>query len=132
MHQKDTMDTTDIPGTAPAAQGHDPATLPFTAPYGCSVEATLAVIGGRWKPVILFKLMEQGVLRFGELRRLVPGVTQKMMTSQLRELESDGVVARKVYPEVPPKVEYALTEYGRTLSPILLAMRDWGARHMTK
>lgn len=99
-------------------------------PFGCSVEATLAVIGGRWKPVILFKLMEEDVLRFGELRRLIPGVTQKMITNQLRELEADGVVERKVYAQVPPKVEYRLTEYGRTLSPILLAMRDWGAKHM--
>lgn len=98
-------------------------------PFGCSVEATLAVIGGRWKPVILFKLMEEGVLRFGELRRLIPGVTQKMMTNQLRELEADGIVERTVYPQVPPKVEYRLTEYGHTLSPILLAMRDWGAKH---
>lgn len=109
---------------------NDPSeTSPFQAPFGCSVEATLSVIGGRWKPVILFKLMEEGVLRFGELRRLVPGVTQKMLTNQLRELEADGVIERKVYPQVPPKVEYRLTDYGLTLEPILLAMRDWGARH---
>lgn len=101
----------------------------FQSPYGCSVEATLSVIGGRWKPVILFKLMEEKVLRFGELRRLIPGVTQKMLTNQLRELEADGVIERKVYPQVPPKVEYRLTDYGCTLEPILLAMRDWGARH---
>lgn len=126
------MNRTNALDAAPMALEHELSAPPFTAPYGCSVEATLAVIGGRWKPVILFKLMEQGVLRFGELRRLVPGVTQKMMTSQLRELENDGIVARKIYPEVPPKVEYSLTEYGRTLSPILLAMRDWGARHITK
>jgi DNA-binding HxlR family transcriptional regulator len=122
------MDALDNPGSRPA----DDATLAYRAPYGCSVEATLAVIGGRWKPVILFKLMEEGVLRFSQLRRLVPGVTQKMMTSQLRELEGDGIVTRTVYPEVPPRVEYALTDYGRTLAPILLAMRDWGARHMAK
>jgi DNA-binding HxlR family transcriptional regulator len=102
----------------------------FRSPYGCSVEATLAVIGGRWKPVILFKLMQEEVLRFGELRRLVPGVTQKMMTNQLRELEADKIIHRKVYPEVPPKVEYWITDYGRTLAPILFAMRDWGAMHM--
>lgn len=103
----------------------------FRKPFGCSVEATLAVIGGRWKPVILFKLMEEGVLRFSELRRHIPSVTQKMLTSQLRELEADGVISREVYPEVPPKVEYRLTDYGNTLAPILLAMRDWGAQHMT-
>lgn len=101
-------------------------------PYGCSVESTLAVIGGRWKPVILFKLLEEGVLRFGALRREIPGATQKMMTNQLRELERDGVVHREVYPEVPPKVEYSLTEYGRTLEPVLLAMRDWGAAHASR
>ncbi|MEM9839600.1 MAG: helix-turn-helix domain-containing protein [Pseudomonadota bacterium] len=98
-------------------------------PFGCSVEACLSVIGGRWKPVILFKLMEEGILRFGELRRLVPGATQKMMTNQLRELAADGIVHREVYAEVPPKVEYSLTTYGRSLEPILLAMRDWGAFH---
>lgn len=110
-----------------SGQEHQPAL--HQQPFGCSVEACLSVIGGRWKPVLLFKLMEEGTLRFGELRRLVPGVTQKMLTNQLRELEADGVVHREVYPEVPPKVEYSLTEYGRSLQPILLAMRDWGTRH---
>ncbi|MEM9990049.1 MAG: helix-turn-helix domain-containing protein [Pseudomonadota bacterium] len=101
----------------------------YKTPYGCSVGSTLGVIGGRWKPVILFKLMEEGVLRFGELHRLVPGATAKMLTNQLRELEVDGIVHREVYAEVPPKVEYSLTTYGLTLKPILLAMRDWGAQH---
>lgn len=104
----------------------------YQQPFGCSVEATLSVIGGRWKPVILFKLMEEDVLRFGELRNLIPGVTQKMMTNQLRELERDGIINRKVYPEVPPKVEYSLTDYGRTLEPILISMREWGAHHAAK
>ena len=104
----------------------------YDKPYGCSVEATLAVIGGRWKPVILFHLLEQGTLRFNELRRLIGGTTQRMLTTQLRELERDGIVSRKVYPVVPPKVEYALTEHGWTLEPILLEMREWGARHMLR
>ena len=101
----------------------------YDAPFGCSVEATLSVIGGRWKPVILFKLMG-GTMRFNELRRQIPGVTQKMLTAQLRELEADNIVSRKVYAEVPPRVEYRLTAHGETLRPILLAMRDWGAAHM--
>lgn len=92
---------------------------------GCSVEATLSVIGGLWKAVILFHLLE-GKRRFGELSRLVPGTTQRMLTLQLRELEADGVISRTVFPEVPPRVEYELTEFGRSLEPILLTMRDWG------
>ena len=100
-------------------------------PYGCSVGATLAVIGGRWKPIIIFKLLQNDFLRFGELKREIEGVTQRMLTQQLRELEGDKVVARKVYAEVPPRVEYSLTEYGRTLKPIMIAMRDWGAEHMS-
>ena len=102
----------------------------FDAPYGCSVEATLAVIGGRWKPVIIFNLMHHGTMRFGELKKAIPDVTQRMLTNQLRELEADKVIARKVYAEVPPRVEYSLTDYGQTLEPIMFAMRDWGAEHM--
>lgn len=94
---------------------------------GCSVEATLSVMGGTWKPVILFYLVS-GTKRFMELTRLIPNATQSMLTSQLRELEADGVVVRHVYPEVPPKVEYRLSELGQTLVPVLLAMRDWGRR----
>ena len=99
-------------------------------PYGCSVEATLSVIGGRWKPVIIFNLLQNNVLRFGELKRKIEGITQRMLTNQLRELEKDKIVARKVYAEVPPRVEYCLTDYGRTLEPIMISMRDWGAQHM--
>jgi|TARA_R110002126_G_scaffold279836_1_gene426933 DNA-binding HxlR family transcriptional regulator len=101
-------------------------------PYGCSVGATLSVIGGRWKPIIIFKLLHNDFLRFGELRKEIDGVTQRMLTQQLRELEKDKVVARKVYAEVPPRVEYSLTDYGRTLEPIMITMRDWGADHMNK
>lgn len=103
----------------------------YDEPYGCSVEATLAVIGGRWKPVILFHLLENGTLRFNEMRRMTRGVTQRMLTTQLRELEQDGIIRREVFPVVPPKVEYSLTDYGKTLEPLLLEMREWGARHMT-
>ena len=94
---------------------------------GCAVEATLSVIGGIWKPVLLFHLLE-GKLRFNALCRLVPSATARMITLQLRELEADGIVNRIVYPEVPPKVEYELTELGRSLEPVLVSMRDWGTR----
>ena len=94
---------------------------------GCAVEATLSVIGGIWKPVILFQLLE-GKLRFNALCRLTPSATPRMMTLQLRALEADGIINRIVYPEVPPKVEYELTDLGRSLAPVLLSMRDWGER----
>ena len=94
---------------------------------GCAVEATLAVVGGRWKPVLLFHLLE-GRKRFSDLCRAVPNATQRMITLQLRELEADGVVARHVFAQVPPRVEYELTELGRSLEPLLLQMRDWGER----
>jgi DNA-binding HxlR family transcriptional regulator len=92
---------------------------------GCAVEATLSVIGGVWKPVLLFHLLE-GKLRFNALCRIVPSATPRMITLQLRELEVDGVVKRTVFPEVPPKVEYELTELGKSLAPVLISMRDWG------
>lgn len=92
---------------------------------GCGVEATLSVVGGVWKPVLLFHLL-RGKLRFNALCRLTPRATQRMITLQLRELENDGVLRRIVYPEVPPKVEYELTEFGRSLEPVLLSMRAWG------
>lgn len=91
----------------------------------CPVEAALNVIGGKWKSVILFRLSE-GTLRFNELRRLLPNTTQRMVTNQLRELERDGMINRKVYAQVPPKVEYSLTELGRTLEPLLANLWDWG------
>lgn len=94
---------------------------------GCAVEATLSVIGGVWKPVLLFHLLE-GKLRFNALCRLLASATPRIVTLQLRELEADGVVKRIVYPEVPPKVEYELTDLGTSLAPLLLSMRDWGER----
>ncbi|AOK30876.1 HxlR family transcriptional regulator [Burkholderia singularis] len=92
---------------------------------GCDVEVTLSVIGGLWKPVILFHLL-RGKRRFMELTRLMPNTTQRMLTLQLRELEADGIVARHVYPQVPPKVEYELTPLGQTLAPVLISLREWG------
>ena len=92
---------------------------------GCSVEIALSVIGGIWKPVILFHLLDRK-MRFGELSRSLPHATQRMLTLQLRELEADKVITRTVYREVPPRVEYSLTELGKTLEPVLLSLRDWG------
>ncbi|WP_199032039.1 helix-turn-helix domain-containing protein [Ralstonia sp. ASV6] len=92
---------------------------------GCAVEVTLSVIGGLWKPVILFHLLD-GTKRFMELTRLIPNATQRMLTLQLRELETDGIIVRHVYPQVPPKVEYALTPLGESLAPVLISLRDWG------
>lgn len=97
--------------------------------YGCAVEAALDVIGSKWKGVVLFHLLD-GKKRFNELRRLIPSVTQRMLTLQLRELEKDKVISRKVYPEVPPKVEYSLTPLGQSLKPILFSLREWGAQIM--
>jgi DNA-binding HxlR family transcriptional regulator len=103
----------------------------YDGEYGCSVEATLDVIGGKWKGVILFHLLD-GVKRFGELRRLLPEVTQRMLTLQLRELEEAGILHREIYREVPPRVEYSLTAFGASLEPILLLMRDWGDDYMAQ
>ena len=99
--------------------------------FGCPVEATISVVGGKWKPLILFYLL-QGTKRFGELRRQLPQVTQQMLTLQLRELERDGIIHRHIYTQVPPKVEYSLTECGRSLEPILLLMLDWGERYIER
>ncbi len=97
---------------------------------GCPVEATLALIGGKWKGVVLYHLIE-GTLRFGEIRRRIPNVTQRMLTNQLRELESDGLIARKVYAQVPPRVEYSLTARGLTLKPVILTLKAWGDDHLS-
>jgi DNA-binding HxlR family transcriptional regulator len=99
--------------------------------YNCPVEATLDVIGGKWKALILFWLKDR-VYRFGQLRRQIPDVSERMLTQQLRELEAAGVVERKVYPVVPPRVEYSLTPYGQTLRPITELMCAWGKKHVQR
>ncbi|MGO4106337.1 winged helix-turn-helix transcriptional regulator [Paenibacillus sp. YAF4_2] len=97
----------------------------------CPVETTLDVIGGKWKAIILFHLID-GTKRFNEFRRLYPGMTQFMLTLQLRELERDGIIHREVYKQVPPKVEYSLTEFGLTLKPIILDMKQWGISYKNR
>ena len=97
----------------------------------CPVAATLELIGGKYKALILWHLSEKK-LRFTELRKVIQGATPKMLTQQLRELEADALIHREVYPVVPPKVEYSLTEQGRSLMPILVAMRDWGSGYLRK
>jgi len=97
----------------------------------CPVKLTADIIGGKWKPLILF-LLEGKLRRFGELQRLIPGMTKKMLTQHLRELEADGIVHRKVYAEVPPKVEYSLTRHGESLKPILKLMSAWGSKHRAR
>jgi DNA-binding HxlR family transcriptional regulator len=96
---------------------------------GCPVEATLNFLDGKWKGVILFHLMD-GTLRFNELRRKLPSVTQRMLTKQLRELEDSGVISRTVHPVVPPHVDYALTPLGQTLKPVISALAAWGDEYV--
>lgn len=97
--------------------------------YTYSVELTLDIIGGKWKPLILWHLGTGGTKRFSEIKRSLPGITQKMLTQQLRELETDGMINRKIYPQVPPKVEYSLTEEGNSLMPVLDTMCKWGKEY---
>src|SRR5262245_33297027 len=99
--------------------------------YGCGLEAALDVIGGKWKVLILWQSQGQPP-RFGELRRLVPGISEKMLIQQLRQMEADGIVRRQVYREVPPKVEYSLTPFGVSLQQALVPLCDWGSRHMKR
>lgn len=101
----------------------------FDCSPGCAVEAAISLIDGKWKCVILYHLLA-GTIRFNEMRRRIPCVTQRMLTNQLRELEVDGLIARRVYPQVPPKVEYSLSPLGRSLEPILVALGSWGESNM--
>lgn len=104
---------------------------PYDGDAACAIESFLDVLGGRWKGMILYHLLP-GTRRFGELRRLLPYVTQRMLTNQLRELERDHLLTRTVYPEVPPKVEYTLTPLAQQLAPILAQMATWGDTYMRK
>jgi DNA-binding HxlR family transcriptional regulator len=103
--------------------------LQYMDSYDCPAEATLDVIGGKWKGIILYHLLDR-TMRFNEIRRLMPKITQRTLTNQLRELERDGVLQRTIYAEVPPRVEYSITELGMTLSPIVLLLNQWGETHM--
>jgi DNA-binding HxlR family transcriptional regulator len=99
--------------------------------FNCEKELTLNVIGGKWKMLILWHLGKEGTKRFNELKALMPGITQRMLVNQLRELESDFIIHREVYPVVPPKVEYSLTDKGESLMPILDSMYEWGKNYKT-
>ena len=116
----DTVNSTD----ADRRQRHDT----YDCSNGCPVEAALELIGGKWKGLALYHLMGS-TIRFNELKRQMGDVTQRMLTKQLRELEADGLVMRKVFPVVPPKVEYSLTEKGESLRPIIMALKEWGAEN---
>ena len=98
--------------------------------YQCEIELTLEILSGKWKALLIWKLHLHGVIRYNEFRRLIPSITQKMLTQQLKELEKYGIVSRTVYPSVPPMVEYALTETGQELIPIMEAMDQWGKKYV--
>ncbi|ADI78145.1 Uncharacterized HTH-type transcriptional regulator yybR (plasmid) [Pantoea vagans C9-1] len=99
---------------------------------GCSMEAALHILGGKWKGVILYHLFKDGTLRFSELQRFMTSINQRLLTKQLRELEEDGLIVRKVYPVVPPKVEYSLSEEGRELNKLVLDLSLWGRKWLEK
>ncbi|OQD54976.1 transcriptional regulator [Streptomyces phaeoluteigriseus] len=108
------------------------ARAPRYGPYTCGIDAALDVVSGKWKGFILWELEVHGVRRFAELRRGMPGVSEKMLTQHLREMEEDGLVHREVYAEVPPRVEYSLTEHGRTLNQALGPLGAWGGERMRR
>ncbi|MCD1619021.1 winged helix-turn-helix transcriptional regulator [Salipiger manganoxidans] len=103
----------------------------FDCAPGCAVEAAISLIDGKWKCVILFHLTD-GTMRFSELRRAIPGVTQRTLTNQLRELEADGLIRREVFAQVPPKVEYSLSDLGRSMTPVLAALKAWGDANLDR
>lgn len=100
--------------------------------YNCQFELTLDVIGGKWKPIILYYIGVNEIIRFGDLNRCIPSINERMLTRQLRELERDGLVHREIYKEVPPRVEYSLTEIGKSVMPILYQLKDWGGEYNKK
>lgn len=103
-----------------------------SGPYFCGIDAAMDVIDGKWKVLILWDLEQHGTRRFGELRRGLPGVSEKMLTQHLRELEEDGILTREIFPEIPPRVEYALTELGSALNRALEPLGDWGRDRMAR
>lgn len=94
--------------------------------FNCPVEASLSVVEGKYKSIILYHLMTDGTLRFNEIQKLIPQATIKMLSQQLKDLEAEGIIHKEIYPVVPPKTEYSITEFGETLRPIIMAMCDWG------
>lgn len=96
----------------------------------CKFETALEILVGKWKPVILLRLFSNGTMRFSELQKAIPEITKKMLTQQLRELEYHDIVHREIYHQIPPKVEYSITEYGKGMEPILQALNDWGVAHI--
>lgn len=96
----------------------------------CPVEYTLSIIGGKWKPLIIWYLANEGVKRYGEFKKALIGITHKMLSQQLKEMESDGLIHREEYHQVPPKVEYSLTQKGETLIPVLKTMCEWGSKNI--
>ena len=99
--------------------------------YTCGLDAAIAVMGGKWKGLILFALQD-GPVRFGALRRAVPGISERMLILQLREMEASGLVHREVYHQVPPKVEYSLTDFGHSLNTAMAPLGEWGEEHMER
>ena len=103
---------------------------PMTPRMNCAIDATMSVIEGRWKTVILCKLYNNGPMRFNQLMKSIDGVSPRILTKQLKELESDGIIKRTSYQEIPPRVEYSITEKGMSLGPIMMAMAEWGLQNM--
>ena len=97
---------------------------------GCPVESTLQIISGKWKSVILYHLMKKQVCRFSELQKLMPHCSRRMLALQLNELEQDNIIVKRVYPAVPPKTDYRLTSLGKSLSPVIMAMEQWGRQYI--
>ena len=100
--------------------------------YNCTVEATMDIIGGKYKVIILWHLIKNGTLRFSEIQRLIPQATPKMLSSQLKELEANGIINKVLYPVVPPKTEYSLSELGETHIPVITSIREWGVMYFER